>query len=142
MVATDPAKWGDCKWGYFRWGVKNTLFEDLIASFKGSGSCTVTRRKLSLGERDSTTGWRAKSYTEDTISAVYFPRGSTQMTLKAGTYVRADALLICIDGLAEGNEVKTPDNKYWEVKAVREFYRKMNDLSHREVDLTYLPLHT
>lgn len=138
----DAAFWGTMRWGYFRWGVRNTIFDDMVKAFENQGSCDVTRRKLSLGARDSTTGWRAKSFTEDTVKAIFIPRGSTQMALQAGTYVRSDALLVVCAGFSEGDEAKTPDNKYWEVKAVREHRVTPDNFSHRELDLTYLPLHT
>jgi len=142
MVARDPAEWDKCQWDYFRWDVKNTVFDDMVNAFEGHGSCDVTRRKLSLGARDSVTGWRAKSWTEDTVKAIYIPRGSTQLALKAGTYVRSQALLIVCAGFSEGDEVETQDGKYWEVKAIREFWLAQNNFSHRELDLTLLPLHT
>jgi len=141
MVARDPAILGQCKLGFFRLGVKNHVFDNMVKSFEKEGSCNVTRRKLSLGARDSTTGWRAKSYNEDTVKAIHIPRSSAQSALKAGTYVRTDALEIVCAGFSEGDELKTPDNKYWEVKAVREFRITPNNFSHRELDLTFLPLH-
>jgi len=138
----DDAVWGTMRWGYFRWGVRNSIFDDMVNTFENQGSCDVTRRKLSLGARDSTTGWRAKSFAEDTVKAIFIPRGSTQMALQVGTYVRSDALLVVCAGFSEGDEVKTPDGKYWEVKAIREHRITPDNFSHRELDLTYLPLHT
>jgi len=144
MVARNPAEWDNCQWDFFRWDVKNSIFDDAVKAFEnahGTNSCNVTRRKLSLGARDSTTGWRAKSWTEDTVKGIFTPRGSTPTALKAGTYVRSDALLRTCAGFSEGDEVQTNDGKYWEVKAVREFWFAQNNFSHRELDLTYLPLH-
>lgn len=143
MVARDPAELGDCQLGFVRLGVKNTVFDDMISVFEGEGSQDVTRRKLVLGARDSTTGHRAKTFpVEDTVKAVHIPRGSSQLALKAGTYVRSDALEIVCAGFFEGDEVQTNDGKYWEVKAVRDFDITQDNFSHRELDLTYLPLHT
>lgn len=145
MVAADKAEWGNCRWGYFRWGVKNSIFDDVVKAFEdahGSNSCNVTRRKLSLGARDGTTGHRAKSFAEDTVKGIFTPRGSAPSARLPGTYVRTDALLVTCVGFFEGDEVKTQDNKYWEVKAVRDFNIAQNNFSHRELDLTYLSLHT
>jgi len=141
MVARDKAVLGECKLGFFRLGVKNKVFDTMVKDFEGQGSCDVTRRRLSLGARDGTTGWRAKTFTEDTVKAIYIPRSSSQMALKVGTYVRTDVLLIVAAGFNEGDEVKTSDGKYYEVKAVREHRITPDNFSHRELDLTYLPLH-
>lgn len=144
MVARDKAILGSCKLGFFRLGVKNSIFDDAVKAFEnahGTDSCNVTRRKLSLGARDSTTGWRAKIFTEDTVKGIFTPKGSAPTALKSGTYVRTDALLIVCNGFSEGDEVKTPDGKYWEVKAVREHRITPDNLCFRELDLTYLPLH-
>jgi len=145
MVARDPSVLGSCKLGFFRLGVKNSIFDDAVKAFEdahGSNSCDVTRRKLSLGARDSTTGWRAKSFTEDTVKGIFTPKGSSPISLKPGTYVREDALLIVCNGFSEGDEVKLPNNTYWEVKAVREHRITPDNLCFRELDLTFLPLHS
>lgn len=142
MVARDKALWGECQWGYFRWGVKNNRFDTMIKVFENRGSCNVTRRKLSLSARDSITGWRDKSWSEDTVKGVFFPRGTSPIVLPVGTYVRADGLLIVVAGFSKGDEVLTPDGKYWEVKAIREHSFTLDNFSHRELDLTYLPMHT
>jgi len=106
------------------------------------GSCDVVRRKLSLGARDATTGWRAKSWTEDTVKAIFTQKGSAPQNLGVGTYVREDALLQVCEGFVEGDEVKLPNGKYYEVKAVREHYLTPDNFCHRELDLVYLPLHS
>ena len=106
------------------------------------GSCDVVRRKLSLGARDATTGWRAKSWTEDTVKAIFTQNGSAPQNLGVGTYVREDALLQVCEGFVEGDEVKLPNGKYYEVKAVREHYLTPDNFCHRELDLVYLPLHS
>lgn len=142
MVARDNAEWGNCQWGFFRWGVKNTKFDDMVKRFEGQGSCNITRRKLSLGARDSTTGHRAKEFVEDTVKAIFVPKGSTQLALATGTYVRSDALVIVCDGFFEGDELQTADGNYWETKAKREFFLTLDNFSHRELDLTLLPFHT
>lgn len=142
MVAEDPAICGSCRCGHFRCGMKNHDFDDIVAKLEAAGhSCDVTRRKLSLGARDST-GWRTKkNFAEDTVKAILVPKGSTELALKVGVYVRTDALLFCCDGFSEGDEVKTLDGRYWEVTAVREFYKTQDDFHHRECDLTLLSLH-
>lgn len=102
----------------------------------------VTHRKLSLGSRDSVTGWYAKSFTEQArnIEMLIIPRSSASLARLAGTYVRLDALGLTCDGVKEGDEIKTDANVYYEVKATREYFIS-NSFSHREVDLVQLPLH-
>ena len=137
----DPAYWGTMRWGYFRWGSLHDEWDQLLSVFEGIGSCNVTRRKLSFGTRDATTRWREKLFTEDTVKAIYIPRSSAQQALKAGTYVRLDALLLTAAGFFEADEVKLPNGEYFEVKAKRDHYSTPDSFSHRELDLTHLPLH-
>lgn len=151
----DPAFWDTMRWDYFRWdsysdewdillgvfeGITSTDWSTLLGVFEEMGSCNVTRRVLSLGSRDATTRWRAKTFAEDTVKAILIPRSSAQLALKAGTYVRTDALLLTAVAFYEGDEVKDAFNNYWEVKAVRDISVGDN-FSHRECDLVLLPLH-
>lgn len=135
------AKWGDCEWGYFRWSVYGSQFRNLLNQMGGVATCTATRRRLSLGARDSTTNWRAKSFTESTVTGVFITRGVSPMALPSGTYVRLDAVFITQDGFQEGDEFKTDENEYYEVKAVEDAWLG-TDFSHRTVHLAKLPLHT
>jgi hypothetical protein len=144
MVARDPAICGSCECGYFRCGVQNSVFDDAVASLEsrfGTDSCNVTRRRLSLGARDGTTGWRAKEFAEDTVKAIFTQNGSAPQKLSVGTFVREDALLQTCAGFKEGDEVKLPNGKYYEVKAVREHYLTPDNFCDRELDLVYLPFH-
>jgi len=137
----DPAYWGTMRWGYFRWGSFRDDWDSILAVFEDVASRDVTRRKLVLGDtRDSTTGWYPKSFTEDTVEGILIPKTSSHLALKAGTYVRTDGLLLTAAGFDEGDEVKDAVGNYWEIKAVREV-RNGNSFSHRECDLTFLPLH-
>ena len=118
------------------------LWNRLVKSFETArGSCDITRRTLSLGVRDSVTGWRVKSYVETTIKMVIIPRGATQSALKAGTYVRLDAVGLTDTLLSEGDEVKTSGGTYYKVKAVRNHSLTPDVVEYYEVDLTKLPLH-
>jgi len=137
MTQYDVDKWDDCQYD-----MKNTRLLDIIAKLTaGETNCNVTRRRLSLGARDSTTGHRAKNFTEDTVKAVFIPKGNTQLALKVGTYVRSEGLLCTLVGFKERDEVKLVNSQYWEIKAVREFWRTQDDFVYRECDLTYMPFH-
>jgi len=102
----------------------------------------VTLRKLTLGAPDSVTGWYTKSFTEQPRAReVYIvERGSNRALLPPGSYVRTDALGLTCDGFEEGDEIKTENGVYYEVKATREHFF-LNSFDHREVDLVQLPLH-
>ena len=118
------------------------LFDDLVRSFEDEGgSCDVTRKALILGDRDSETGWRAKNFSETTIKMIIIPRGATQSALKAGTYVRLDAVGLTDTLLSEADEVKTSGGTYYEVKAIRNHSITPDTVEYYECDLTKLRLH-
>lgn len=136
----DPAEIGVMRIGYFRIGVFTDEWDRLRARFEKVCSLDVTRRRLQLGSRDSTTGWYAKNYSTSTIEMIIVERGSRPSLLPSGTYVRTDALGLTADVVEEGDEIKTSSNKYYEVKTVREIYTLGGDsFAYREVDLVHLP---
>jgi len=134
----DKAILGYCRLGYFRLGVYNDAWDKLKTRFETLGSTDVTRKRLMLGSRDSTTGWYAKQYEDIDIEAVIIPRAATYMALQAGLYVRLDALAITADPLAEGDKLKTATGQYYEVETVQEHYLG-DSFWFRECDLTLLP---
>ena len=136
----DTARVGtDTEW-YARVDVYRDDWDRILKVFEDVASRDLTRRRLSLGTRDSTTGWYTKSFTEDTHEGVLIPKASSHLALRIGTYVRTDALLLTADCFEEGDEEKDAFEKYWEVKAVREVANG-DSFSHRECDLARLPLH-
>lgn len=141
----DPAEVGTARVGTStEWFARVDVYRDdwdrILKVFEGVASRDLTRRRLSLGTRDSTTGWYSKSFTEDTVEGVLIPKASSHLALRVGTYVRTDALLLTADCFEEGDELEDAFGKYWEVKAVR--YVSVGDsFSHRECDLARLPLH-
>jgi hypothetical protein len=98
----------------------------------------VTRQKLTLGTRDSVTGWYTKSFVDTTVEMIIIAKGSTNSLLPPGTYVRTDALGLTTDGFLEGDQILA-DNTYYEVKATRE-HTVGDSFYYRECDLTLLPL--
>lgn len=99
----------------------------------------VTRHKLALSAaRDAVTGWYAKEYTDSTIEMLIMPRTSSFVSAVFGTYARTDFIGFTQDGVAIGDEIE--QDHYYEVKATRP-QRIADSFSHREVDLTSLPLH-
>jgi len=110
--------------------------------FGNIGNIEITRRVLSLGSRDSTTGWRAKSWTESIIDMFIIPQSAQSLAAAAGYYVRTDALGLMnpSEEILVGDEVKNSNDEYYEVKTApspgigdkRALYR---------CDLKKMPLH-
>jgi len=101
----------------------------------------VTRRKLQLGTRNSTTGWYDKNYAESTIEMIIQTRGATHFPLPAGVYVRLDAVGLSVDPVEINDEIKTSSDVYYEVKGVKPHWWA-DSFIYRECDLTELPLHS
>lgn len=103
-------------------------------------SFNVTRRKLTLGSRDDTTGWYAKGFSESTIEMIVIPRAAANLAVQAGVYVRLDAVGLSCDGVEIGDEIKTDAGVYYEVKTVKEHWFA-DSFMYRECDLVELPFH-
>jgi len=117
---------------------------DVIAEFTdvtGVSNCNVTLRSLSLGVRDTITGWRAKSFSESTIEMIIISRGANAMHLIPGLYAQTDAVgRTRNETINMGDEVKTAADVYYEVKVIHDIH--IGDLLwHRDCDLAELPLH-
>jgi len=117
-------------------------FTRIKKAFKArtGASLDVTWRALSLGERDSVTGWREKNWAESTIEMIIIPRAATSLAASSGVYVRLDAIGLTLSAVSVSDEIKDADNDYYEVKTVKK--HKIGDqLFHYECSLTHLPLH-
>jgi len=101
----------------------------------------VTRRKLQLGTRDSTTGWYDKNYAESTIEMVFQKGNATTMNLSGGAYVRVDKIGMTLDPVEQCDEIKTQAGRYYEVKAVEPVYAPADNFLYRDCGLSYLPMH-
>jgi len=112
----------------------------LLKQYEGIGSCEVTRRRLTLGSQDSTTGWYEKIWVESASEGILIPRSATNLVVAAGTYVRLEYLYLTADPFEEGDEILDKNNNYYEVKAVRPYYIG-DSFFHRECDLNMLSLH-
>ncbi len=134
----DKAILGYMRVGYFRLGVFNTEWDKLARKFSFFTSLDVTHRRLMLGSRDSTTGWYDKSYEESTIEMIVISRSAAYMPLPPGVYVRLDAVGLTADTVAEGDEIKTATDQYYQVETVREHYLG-DSFFFRECDLTLQP---
>jgi len=86
--------------------------------FGNIGNIEKTRRALSLGSRDSTTGWRARSWTESIVDMFIIPQSAQSLATAAGYHVRTDALGLMdpSEEILAGDEVKNSNDEYYEVK--------------------------
>jgi len=97
-------------------------------------SADITRRELSLGTADSTTGWYATSYTETTIQGDIQPRGAVIMGLPVGGVARYPHTLYTADVIAVGDEVKDANNDYYVVKSADQYWW-LDQFSHYQCEL-------
>lgn len=102
-------------------------------------SFDVTRRKLVLGSRDSTTGWRATSYSESTIEIINLGKGITVMDLGAGQYARVSEVGQTADPVVEGDQI-IHQGTYYHAEYVKEVFAPGDNFHHRDVGLVRLPM--
>jgi len=91
------------------------------------GDAEVTRRALSLGARDSWSGWRAKNWSdpedpESKIEMVIVKRGAHQLASLAGVYPVLDAAGLTADPVSVGDQILDKQNNYWDVETVQPHY--------------------
>ena len=120
----------------------STFFTDIKQAFKRATgtSFDVTWRALTLGARDSVTGWRAKSYADSTIEMVIIPQVASRLAASFGIYVTLDALGLTLTAVGVGDEMKDSDNDYYEVETVMK-QKIGNVLYVYKCDLRHQPLH-
>jgi hypothetical protein len=98
-----------------------TDFDTVMKTFeqtRGAPSLEVTLRTLSLGTRDSTTGWYAKDYTDSTIKMYIATKGSNPHIMGVGYYVSLDALGFTKELVNVYDQIVDAANRVWEIKAV------------------------
>jgi hypothetical protein len=85
-------------------------------------STSLTRRALSLGARDTTTGHCAKTFTETTISGCIQETGSDTIGPSVGYYTRYPHTGYIPDVVHEGDELKDANNEYYLVRSARQLW--------------------
>lgn len=123
-------------------GIIERQWATLKKVFGNIGNLEITRRALTLGSRDATTRWRAKSWEESIITTFIIPKSAQSRALAAGYHVSLDALGIMdpSNDIVEGDEVKNSGDVYYEVKAIKN--PEIGDKpALYECDLHKLPLH-
>jgi len=102
---------------------------------------SVTRRALSLGSQDSTTGWYAKTFSETTSEKmVILNKGFGLVGLPIGVYAKYVLSGFSTDPFDEGDEVKDAANNYYEIISVEPIYIG-DSLYCYQYELHKLPIH-
>lgn len=83
---------------------------------------SVTRRALSLGARDATMGWCAKSFAETTIDAIIVHNGVSPINLPIGYYARFQHTAFIPDVIHLGDEIIDAQGQYYLVKDVQQMW--------------------
>jgi len=137
----DPALVDGCHVDYCRVGVYNATFDKIMDVLKKRASYSLTRRKLFLyGTVDSVTGWYDYGYVDSTIEGVMIPKGAAPQGLPGGTFVALDMLFKSLDPVKVGDQIKTVNNEYYEVKTVTEI-TEGDDSVCLDCQLRHLPFY-
>jgi hypothetical protein len=103
-------------------------------------SFDVTRRALTLGSADSTTGWYAKTFSTSTIEMVIVPRSMQRLAFSAGVYPKYEVSAFHLDPVSEGDEIVDSASNYYEVETTEPHYLG-DSLYYYETQLTKIPMH-
>lgn len=131
-MALTPAIVDVAEVDYFRVGVFYTAADDLFDNVEKTFdvcSFDATRRALTLGSRDATTGHRAITWTETTVTIIVNPAtlGAWRMT-PAGILSTFGAESYCLDPIETGDQI-----------LVEELYFEVKDVQKPMVGDSYLP---
>ena len=118
-------------------------FAELVDVIRRQFSVNVdaTHRSLSLGVRDSVTGWRAKNFSESPIEIIIIPQGASQLQLVAGVLSLYNPVGVTDADVKVGDEIETNSHIFYEVKTVTSFPAEATTTWYNKCDLTELPLH-
>ena len=100
-------------------------------------SANVTRKALTLGSRDTYTGWCAKNYTETTIPMVIRPSGSSFMISGFGYYAKYPHTGFTTYIVYTDDLIEDAWGYNYRVDTV-EFENLLDQFSHRTIKLTKL----
>lgn len=106
-----------------------------------SSSANVTLYTLSLGDRDSTTGWCAKEFDAgSTIKMVIVPKGSRFLIISMGYFAYESPLGFTAEAVEVGDEIKDATGVYCEIKD-KQKVMWLNQFVCWKCNLEELPLH-
>jgi hypothetical protein len=138
---TSEAFYDSCCFDYARFDVyvvQWDRFLNVIKTRLHNCSFTLTRRELSLGDADATTGWYAETYSDTSIEGLLVQKEAIPRQMELGVYVKHDATLLTADPVVEGDQVKKNDD-YYRVLTVTE-QMIADSFDHRVCDLEKLSL--
>jgi hypothetical protein len=125
-----------------RVGVYDNSWDTLLKALKtkGCSSWNVTLKSLSLGFRDSVTGWYIKHYSESTIEAIILSKTATEILFSLGLWCKQDAIALTQSGVYIGDLLEDSNtHKTYDVTAIQEFTRG-NHFVYRLCQLVEMPL--
>lgn len=117
-----------------------TVLDTFRRGFKGNPSFEVTRSKLKLGGRDTTTGWYDKYYRASKINMLIIQKEAQTLALQLGHWVSLDALGLTATQVEVYDLVKDEFGRTWEIKTVKPIVVG-NTIKYFACDLKELPLH-
>jgi len=104
-------------------------------------SADVTRYAISLGTRDSWTGWRAINFADpETIQCHILSKGESVVVCGVGVYAREDAAYLTADPVLQGDHLGHPNGRRYNAVSVREHW-DLNNFVMREIQAHELPLY-
>ena len=118
MPAATPARFGEAIVGACRVGVYSQDYENMFAGLEGAYR-SFTRRRRSLLDRHATTGWFNVVWVESTINGILVEQGGSMPSFAAGVVMRQDAVLICLDGVGQYDQIYDDfASAYFEVQQI------------------------
>ena len=97
-------------------------------------SADLTRRALTFGAQDSTTGWFDRDYAESIIQGSIQPQGASLQNLPCGSYAKYPNTLFTPDVIHEGDQIEDAFGDIYEVNTVVRWSR-LNEDSHAVCEL-------
>jgi hypothetical protein len=145
VIGYQPCRVGQHVVGCCRVGVYKPQWERVLERFAREIVWRVANFNV---DRNATTGHRLPDYTlTHTIYAVYEEQGGSLLPLPSGYVQTADAVLTCMDGVKELDQIYLPvEKKYFEVQHVKDIYsydkgQDVTDFQFRVCDLHLLSLY-
>jgi hypothetical protein len=118
MSSAFPARFDEGQFDYSRFDVYAQDYENMFAGLEGAYR-NVTLRHRTLMDRHATTGWFNVAWSESTINGVLVEQGGSMPAFAAGVVMRQDAVLICVDGLSQYDQIYDASSAtYFEVQQI------------------------
>lgn len=123
IIMVDPAIYDSARYDYGRYDVYLPIFDEAVEQFKAQGlSPDVTRYKVSLGEKDSVTGWLNPDYTAEPIEMPILQRGASLLTSGGGLFAKYNVTGFTCDAVKVGEYIKTLTALWYRVQLVEDVH--------------------